>query len=87
MLCLKFMYLYMEGFIKSMNLLEYISDSFPPAGSHSGSASATVHAVMHVPWAALQAIIAAGTATPPVETPATPPPAATQATQTELQPL
>ncbi len=82
------MYLYMKGFIKSMNLLEYISDSFPPAVLHSaGSASATVHAVMHVPWAALQAIIAAGTPNPPVETPATPPAAVTQATQTELQPL
>ena len=81
------MYLYMEGFIKSMNLLEYISDSFPPAGSHSGSASATVHALMHVPWAALQPKITAGTANPPVETPATPPAAVTQATQTTLQPV
>lgn len=42
---------------------------------------------MHVPWAALHARIAAGTPTPPVETPAVPPAAATHSTQTVLHPV
>ncbi len=41
---------------------------------------------MQIPWAPLQASIAAGTPTPPVDTPATPPPAAQQATHTALHP-
>ena len=52
-----------------------------------GSASATEHAAIQVPYAALQARIAAGTARPPVETPATPPAAATHAPHTTLQPV
>ena len=52
-----------------------------------GSPNATMHEAIHIPYAALQAIIAAGTPTPPVLTPATPPAAATHATQTVLHPV
>ena len=49
-----------------------------------GERPAATQAAIQVPWAALHARIAAGTATPPVETPATPPAAETQATHTVL---
>ena len=49
--------------------------------------NAVAHAAMQTPCAQLQAKIAAGTAAPPVDTPATPPAAATHATQTALHPL
>ena len=52
-----------------------------------GERPAATHAAIQVPWAALHARIAAGTAAPPVETPATPPPADTQATQSVLHPV
>ena len=42
---------------------------------------------MHVPCPALQPKIAGATASPPVETPATPPAADTQATQSTLHPV
>ena len=42
---------------------------------------------MHVPCPALHVNIAGATATPPVDTPATPPAAATQATHKTLQPV
>ena len=42
---------------------------------------------MHVPCPTLQARIAAGTATPPVDTPATPPAADTHATHKALHPV
>ena len=51
-----------------------------------GNNRAAVHAAMQTPCAALHPRIAAGTAAPPVPTPATTPPAAQQATQTALQP-
>ena len=52
-----------------------------------GERPAATHAAIQTPWAALHARIAAGTAAPPVETPATPPAADTQATQTPLHPV
>ena len=52
-----------------------------------GERPAATQAAIHTPWAALQAKIAAGTASPPVETPAVPPATATQATHTVLQPV
>ena len=51
-----------------------------------GAAPAAMHATMQIPLALLHASMAAGTPTPPVETPAVPPAAATQATQTALHP-
>ena len=51
-----------------------------------GSANAAMQADMHIPCAALQAKIAAGTPTPPVETPATPPAPLTHATHNVLHP-
>ena len=52
-----------------------------------GDRPAATHAAIHTPCAVLQARIAAGTPAPPVETPATPPAAETQATQTVLHPV
>jgi len=52
-----------------------------------GERPAATHAAMHTPLAALQARMAAGTPVPPVDTPATPPAAATQDTHTALQPV
>jgi len=52
-----------------------------------GERPAATQAAIQVPWAALHARIAAGTPTLPVETPATPPAADTQATQTVLHPV
>ena len=52
-----------------------------------GERPAATQAIMQAPWAALHDRIAAGTAKPPVETPATPPAADTQATQTVLHPV
>ena len=49
-----------------------------------GERPAATQAAIQVPWATLHARIAAGTPTPPVETPATPPAAETQATHTVL---
>ena len=48
---------------------------------------AAMQAAIHTPWAVLQAAIAAGTAAPPVLTPAVPPAPVTQATQTVLHPV
>ena len=52
-----------------------------------GERPAATQAAMQTPWAALHARIDAGTAAPPVETPATPPAAATQVIQTVLHPV
>ena len=52
-----------------------------------GERPAATQAAMQTPWAPLHARIAAGTPTPPVETPATPPAPDTQATQTVLHPV
>ena len=52
-----------------------------------GERPAATQAAIQTPWAALHARIAAGTAAPPVETPAVPPAAATQATHTALHPV
>ena len=62
--------------------------SLSPYPCHgAGASSSAAHMVMQTPLAALQARIAAGTPAPPVLTPATPPPALTQATQTVLHPV
>ena len=52
-----------------------------------GERPAATQAAIQTPWAALHARIDAGTAAHPVETPATPPAAVTQATQTVLHPV
>ncbi len=52
-----------------------------------GARTAATQHVMQTPWAALQPKIAAGTPTPPVDTPATPPAAATHETQRVLHPV
>ena len=52
-----------------------------------GERPAATQAAIQAPWAALQARMAAGTPTPPVETPATTPAPDTQATQTVLHPV
>jgi len=52
-----------------------------------GERPAATQAAIQTPWAELHARIDAGTPAPPVETPATPPAAATQATQTVLHPV
>ena len=65
---------------------KYLIDTSGPNFQGVGAAPAATHATMQIPLALLHASMAAGTPTPPVETPAVPPAAATQATQTALHP-
>ena len=59
-----------------------------PGHQHqTGLRAKAAHAAIQAPWATLHASIAAGTASPPVVTPAVPPAAATQATQAALHPV
>ena len=54
--------------------------------SQTGKANARLQEAMQIPYAALQATMAAGTPKPPVVTPATPPAPETHVTHKKLHP-
>ena len=70
-----------------IRIIKYSIDTSGKNFQGVGAAPAATHAAMQIPLALLHASMAAGTPTPPVETPAVPPAAETQATQTALHPV